>query len=35
MLDDVSFMVDVEEWGLPDESAANREEQQCPGERQA
>ena len=35
MLDDVSFRVDVEEWGLPDESAANREERQCPGERQA
>jgi Aminoglycoside-2''-adenylyltransferase len=35
MLDDVSFMVDVKEWGLPDELAANREERQCPGERQA
>jgi hypothetical protein len=35
MLDDVSFGVDVQEWDLPDESAAIREKQQCPGERQA
>ncbi len=35
MLDDVSFMVDAKEWGLPDELAATREQQQCPGERQA
>lgn len=32
MLDDVSFSVDVEAWGLPDERAALREAR-CPGER--
>ncbi len=31
MLDDASFRVDVEEWGLPDERAATREAR-CPGE---
>lgn len=33
MLDDVSFAVDVEAWGLPDERAANREAR-CSGEEQ-
>jgi hypothetical protein len=33
MLDDASFRVDVEEWGLPDERAASREAL-CPDEQQ-